>query len=128
MIIAIAVAAITILALALIALYAAATVREREQGHDPYWFKEVYLYRGGGPPPGAEFATLAQVRVYRRAGGGAGHGYAADGGRLWPTGAGRGAPAAGGPAVWLYGPKPRRGTPGVAPFDAARGVQPRAAH
>jgi len=130
-----AVAAITILALALIALYAVATLRERELGQDPYWFREVYLFHGDGPPPGAEVATRAQVGVYLRAGG-AGHGYAAGGGRLRPAGAPPsvglyGPPSVGlyvPPSVWLYGPKPRRGTPGVAPFDSARWFQPRAAH
>jgi hypothetical protein len=123
-------------------LYLLAGLKER--GRDPFYDREVYLFYPSGPrldPAGvaaacrrfgATVATPAQVAVYAAHGGDAhGYGLTADarfmgltpasgpGGaatRLaataWP---GAAPPTSAG--VWLLGPKPRRGTPGVVPFS-----------
>jgi hypothetical protein len=123
-----------VIAVALLVMYF--VMRARERGHSPRFAKEVYLYYDPATPapdPGrvaaifaAELATPGQVTEYAAVGGAA-HGYGATSGgqylALMPVGLGaalavtpfpRGAPPAYG--VWLYGPKPRRGTKGITPF------------
>ena len=135
-------AAVVVALLLFVAYFAAA---RREKGLDPFYAREVYLLLPGsegspafpGAPPGlaaaehaaarlgAEVATAGQVAVYAASGGRAlGCGLVAEGRavQLLPGGAVAGCgPAALG--VWLYGPKPRRLYPGVAPFDGAHWFQ-----
>jgi hypothetical protein len=120
-----------ILAAALVAvlLFVVYLVKSRaERGQEPHYAREVYLYRGLPRAPslatarraaaalGAEVAARAQVAIYRSAGGHAsGHGFVAEGDCVPPD-----------CGVWLYGPKPWRGTPHVAPFNGAHWYQPAA--
>lgn len=133
-----------IVALLLFAAYFTTARRERESGLDPSYAREVYLYR---PPRaeakasllpegarrlaaalGSDLASEGQVAVYAAAGGRAsGCGLVAEGRAvrlLSPAGISSDGcdPAATG--LWLYGPKPRRRFPGVAPFSAACWFQP----
>jgi hypothetical protein len=86
-------------ALAVLLLLAAAALpaaRRRQRAHEPAFAAEVFFARPGAPGlAGAAPATPAQVRRLLAEGG------------ARPPGAGWRA---------LYGPRPRRGAPGVAPF------------
>lgn len=100
------VAAVVIALLLFIAYF---VVRARERGRDPSYYEEVYLFRGPALPAGATVAAPGQIAAYRAAGGRQAAGAISGGG------------------AWLYGPKPRLGTPGVAPFDGRHWFQPRGA-
>jgi hypothetical protein len=100
--------------------------KQQERGQDPRYTKEVYLYLGEGGISaaakrlGASLASAEQVRLYASEGGMiAGCGFAVGQGSLVTIGKTIGKAADGGASrcgVWLYGPKPRRGTPCVLPF------------
>lgn len=108
------VSALVAVSIILLAAYLAAARRERSAGRDPHLAREVYSLADADAgaalrDPGAR-ATLAlaapatpgQVRVYFASGG-------AD-----PDSS----------VIWLYGPKPHRGTPGVSAFSRAAWFQP----
>ena len=119
--------------------------RRRERGHNPFYASEVFLYFNPADPTpdaasiasklGATVATRGQVEVFARDGGTAnGYGLVAGGAVAGLVFAGPGGGLAVGafPAqvppstygVWLYGPKPRHGTPGVRPFSCQYWFQP----
>jgi len=131
----------TVIAVALFVIYYVASGRER--GRDPHYAREVYLhYDPAAPSPdpravaafyNAAVATSSQVAAYAAAGGGAhGYGLVSEGGYLGLAPAAGGLAAAPFPApvspsaygVWLYGAKPRRGTPHVEPFSCAHWFHP----
>jgi hypothetical protein len=97
-------------ALAVLLLLAAAALpaaRRRQRAHEPAFAAEVFFARPGAPGlAGAAPATPAQVRRLLAEGG------APPGGAGWRA---------------LYGPRPRRGAPGVAPFAPGVWFHPRAA-
>ncbi len=123
-----------LLALVLLVMYFVASARER--GTRPSYAREVYLRSGSSalaqalaqaPPSASAYATVAQVAAYAAAGGDAtGYGEVADG-RCARLGSGAGlvfadrSPYCG---MWVYGPKPRRGDPDVAPFSRDYWFQP----
>ena len=130
------------IALVLLVIYFVAGWRER--GRDPHYAREVYLYDDSAIPApdpaktaamyGAAVATSAQIAMYATAGGGA-HGYGIDSaGEFVGLTPARGGgpemtqfPSAGLPTaygIWLYGPKPRRGTKAIAPFSCAHWFHP----
>jgi hypothetical protein len=131
-----------LVAAVLLVVYFVASHRER--GRSPHYAQEVYLYRVEHSAPGepspdpaavavahrAALATQAQVALYAAAGGSArGRGQVAGGACVGLTPAAKGplAVTAGAPAgcgAWLYGAKPRRGSPGVAPFSDGLWFQP----
>lgn len=133
----VAVSAAFVLAVLLAVVYCVASRRER--GQDPHYAEEVYLYYDPATPApnaqavaralGATVATRSQVGVYAASGGAAhGYGVAGAGARvsylgLTPAAGGLAATQFPGPAppavhgVWLYGPKPCRGTPYIEPFS-----------
>jgi hypothetical protein len=118
----------TIIALALLVAYF--VKKQQERGQDPYYNKEVYFYEDSNAWGAtaarfrADIASMAQVKIYTTAGGeDKGCGLVFENGKIVERAAPEtcaalpsGAYASCG--VWLYGPKPGRGTPGVAPFSA----------
>jgi hypothetical protein len=102
--------------------------RVSEHGINPHYAREVYRVEVSPVDAdaalrvarqyGASVATRAHVAAHVQLGGSAQGGALADD---------HGAPVAGAPfpsGVWLYGPKPQRGTPTINPFNGSHWFQP----
>lgn len=93
-------AVVILIGLLLTWAYFRASAAERRRGDDPRWAREVYLYRGALPfPHGGVAASQAQIASYH------------------------GDPQRGSGWLWVFGPKPARGTPDVAPYSGEQWFQ-----